>query len=302
MVITGHFELDQKQFHLGETLWVTLVIQNESDQAVFLFVARGRDHGLQITVKQGGGAHLQDLSREPEVGLVPEQRLSPHETFRQRYQLSQWLSFTEPGDYTVECAIEVEAYNASLHQDTVNRVATKVLISTDLRFTILPNTVVDDQGLQRFQDAGDVESLLKFVETTGKAPRNYQEAANSMAPIFQAISSGRPPAYDQLDRETLRHRMSEVEEILKWMADSKKAEIKATAIQVMGFLGWESFIPYLSQCLCSGIQWERLAAISALGEIPSERALDALRAVVEDPDPEIRAATGAALFKLSSKL
>ncbi len=96
--------------------------------------------------------------------------------------------------------------------------------------------------------------------------------------------------------------MSEVEDILKWMADSEKADIKVTAMQVMGFLGWESFITYLSQCLSSGIKWERLAAIGALGEIPSEQSLDALRVVVEDPDPEIRTATGAALFKLSSKL
>ena len=139
MGLTGHFELDKEKYYLGEPLWVTLVIQNEGDQAIFLFVPRGRDHGLQITVKQGHGAHLKDFSREPEVGLVSEQRLSPNETFRQRYQLSQWLCITEPGDYTVECAIEIEGYNTGLHQNNVDRVSTKAMISTELRFTILRN-------------------------------------------------------------------------------------------------------------------------------------------------------------------
>src|SRR5438132_5022791 len=165
MNFQGLFELDRDKYRLGEPFWVTLVIQNLGDQNGFLFVPRARADGLQIIVKQGHGIHVKDLSQESEGGLVPEQKLPPNGTLRQRYQLSEWLIITEPGDYAVECAIEVEVYSTSLHEDDANRVATRVHVSNDLRFTILPTGALgEDQSLLRFQDSGDVNDLLNFVQ------------------------------------------------------------------------------------------------------------------------------------------
>ena len=59
---------------------------------------------------------------------------------------------------------------------------------------------------------------------------------------------------------------------------------------------------YLSQYPTSMIKWERLAAIGALGKIPNEQTVDALGVVVDNPEPEVRPATSAALFKQSSEL
>lgn len=301
MNLYGHFELEQEKYGLGEPLWVTLVIQHQGDQDVFVFVPRGRADGLEITIKQGNGIHLKNLLQESEPGLMPEQRLRPNGTLRQRYQLSEWLIITEPGDYRIECAIEVEGYTASLRQDNGRRSATRVWISTDLHFTIVPAAIAAGQPFRHMPPTWDMESFMSLTRAAGKDPRQYREAAAYLVPIFQAMADGKQPDCDELNRE-VQNPMPDVEGMLKWMAEDHQNDVKITAIQAMGFLGWEGFVDFLGQYVSSGTKPERLAAIGALGEIPSERAVDALRIVVEDPDSEIRLATAAALFKLSSQL
>ncbi|MBZ0303812.1 MAG: hypothetical protein K8J31_28990 [Anaerolineae bacterium] len=114
------------------------MITNESDDEVYFFLPRGRADGVQFRVQQAGGFEIKAMTEEPEPGLVGEQKLSPGSQFSQRYLLTEWLRFKEPGDYTVECAIELELYNASLRQKDVERTAAHVAISTPLHFTILP--------------------------------------------------------------------------------------------------------------------------------------------------------------------
>ena len=146
MSLTGHFELTRKHYQLRDPIWATLVINNDGDHDLFLFVSRARDSGIKIAVIQGIGVKLHDHSKEPEAGLVSEYKLSPSETFKQQYELSQWLTVTEAGDLVVECAIDIEAYNTSLHQDTVTRLAGEFHISTRLHFTMLPTSVKDKES------------------------------------------------------------------------------------------------------------------------------------------------------------
>jgi hypothetical protein len=138
MDLEGFFRVDQNRYHLGDPIKTTLVLQNKGDSAAYLFVPRGRMDGIQISVKNEDGFRIKDMREEPDVGLVPEKRLPSGETYTQEYLLTQWLTFEEPGDYTVELAIEVETYNSSLHQQNQERVANSISISTDIPLTILP--------------------------------------------------------------------------------------------------------------------------------------------------------------------
>jgi hypothetical protein len=135
-----------------------------------------------------------------------------------------------------------------------------------------------------------MNSLLSYIQATGKNMSEYGEVLEALAPVFGPLSFGEHPRYQDLDRSRLQERMDETVNVVNWMADSGKADIKASAIQLMGFLGWEPFISRLEQYLSSETQWEHLAAIEALGQTASRRAIEALRVIAVDADPEIREA------------
>ena len=158
------------------------------------------------------------------------------------------------------------------------------------------------QDLERFQDSADPDGLLRHVRRAGKDPQKYQEAVNALAPVFDALAAGKKPSYEGLGRGRLRARPDEVGDILRWMAESRRAEMRISALELMGVVADESFVADLARHISAEGKTERLAAIASLGETGSERAVEALKAVMRDPDPEIRAATGAAFFNLSSKL
>jgi hypothetical protein len=148
----------------------------------------------------------------------------------------------------------------------------------------------DKTHLEHFQNFGDTNSLLEFIKKSGRNEQNYKEAIINLSPIFESLSMGIQPPYKKLDQNALQRRSPEVGKIVKWMAESRKADMKTTAIELMGFLGWKTFNSYLKRSLSSEIKWERLAAIKALAQIPSKWAIELLRSIAKDPDPEIRKA------------
>ena len=137
MSLKGFFTADRREYYLGDPIWVTLAIRNETDNEVHLFVPRGRVNGIQIAVKEGNDVQIKGMTDEPEPGLVSETKVPPGETYRQPYLLTQWLLFKKPGHYTIECTLEIEWYTVSLRQKNVNRVGTNVSISTEFHLTIL---------------------------------------------------------------------------------------------------------------------------------------------------------------------
>jgi hypothetical protein len=139
LALKGGFELDQERYLVGETIGVTLRIENRSDRPVFLFVPRGRANGIDIRVVQGSEFELKDLRHEPEPGLLAETKISGGETFRQKYPLSEWLLLKEPGDYTIECRIQIEVSDKSMLEKPgeTPRVVEALRVSTQLPVTIL---------------------------------------------------------------------------------------------------------------------------------------------------------------------
>jgi hypothetical protein len=145
-----------------------------------------------------------------------------------------------------------------------------------------------EADLQWFRETGSTTSLLDFVRGTGKDEQRYKEALDLLKPVFEALTFGWRPEYQNLDRNALRQRMTEVVDIITWMAGSVKADMKTRALELMGHLGWDPFFPLLQQHLASGEKWERLTAVRALGQTASDRTAPLLRELAADPDPEIR--------------
>lgn len=138
MNLEGFFQTDKQKYSLEEPIWVTLVVQNNDDSEAYLFVARGRADGIRVTLKEEQGFRIKGMNEEPDVGLIPEKKLLAGEAYTQKYLLTQWLIFNEPGSYTVECAIEIEAYNVSLHQKNLERVAKSISIANNIHLVIEP--------------------------------------------------------------------------------------------------------------------------------------------------------------------
>ncbi|MCZ7406264.1 MAG: HEAT repeat domain-containing protein [Candidatus Methanoperedens sp.] len=153
----------------------------------------------------------------------------------------------------------------------------------------------NERNLQNFQDYGKTGNLLEFVRASGLNVQKYRDALDALGSIFESLSFGEQPIYRNLDLNALQERKTEVKDIVNWMADSNKADMKTVAIELMGFLGWESFVSRLERCLLSEFKWERLTAIKALEQMGSERAVEILRVAIEDSDPEIREAVRKAL-------
>ncbi|MGB2603143.1 MAG: HEAT repeat domain-containing protein [Candidatus Sulfotelmatobacter sp.] len=144
-------------------------------------------------------------------------------------------------------------------------------------------------SLEHVQEDGDSKSLLEFIRESGRPVPRFQEAVAALAPVFEGLHHGERPLYESLHRDSLRQLRPEVEEIAQWMSASGKADIKTRAIELMGALGYGSFVAPLERFLRSEVQWERLTAIGALGQITGKPAAELLAEAAEDPDPQIRA-------------
>ena len=147
----------------------------------------------------------------------------------------------------------------------------------------------DDPNLKRFQENVDIESLLHFVRSGGRDEEIYKAALDDLKPILDALSFGWRPIYKNLDLTALQGRMTEVTDIVIWMAGSDSADMKSTAIELMGILGWEAFIPLLRQHFSSEAEWERIAAIRALGQFTGDFTSGIFHAAAEyDSSQEVR--------------
>jgi hypothetical protein len=156
-------------------------------------------------------------------------------------------------------------------------------------------SLTPENHLAHFQNFGDTASLLRFVSQSGRDMPSYQEAINGLSPVFEYMSAGFQPNYKELDLDGLRRHGSEIEEILRWMADSPKANMKTVALNLMGYLGWETFRPLLEQSLSSKSQWERLTAIQSIGKVKDDWAAETLTAISADADPLVRKEVAQAL-------
>jgi HEAT repeat protein len=145
-------------------------------------------------------------------------------------------------------------------------------------------------SLEHFQAHGDRESLLAYIRLLDRNVKEYEAVVAAMEPVFDGLLFGERPCYESLDVNVLRRNRAETEAIVRWTAASSKADIKTSAIELMGVLGWDTFIPLLEQMLSAPAQWERLTAVSALTLISSGRARELLNRAARDPDPQVRKA------------
>ena len=149
--------------------------------------------------------------------------------------------------------------------------------------------------LQVFQSSGRKEDLLAYLRATGRKPDEHSAAIDALGLALEPPSFGLRPAVRVPDREGLVKHAAATTEILAWLSASPKADLKTAAMELMGSLGWDAFIPALERSLSSSAVWERIAAIQSLALVPGQRAADLIRGAAGDADPAVRAAAHRAL-------
>lgn len=149
--------------------------------------------------------------------------------------------------------------------------------------------------LRAFQQQGNPDQLLEFVRCSGHNAEVYQTVLGALGPVFRSLHFGFRPIYEEVDTQTLDRTKTETEKVVRWMAGSDKADLKASALELMGLLKWKTFRSDLKRSLVAAAQWERLTAIDTLKRISADWARALLRERLEDADADVRRAARRAL-------
>ena len=121
--------------------------------------------------------------------------------------------------------------------------------------------------LQACQDLGCPECLPEFVQVSGREVQKYPEVVDLPVPVFEGLLFRIQPSYEGMEGRDLYERMAKVEELVRGMADSRRADMTTIALDPMGFPGWEALRSNLEGSFASELKWERLTAVGALGRV-----------------------------------
>lgn len=156
------------------------------------------------------------------------------------------------------------------------------------------NAEVTNQ-LKQFQQKGDVDELIAYGKSQGHSEQGLRAVTVLLYEVFEALSLGMQPPYEELDREQLLEHKPEAELVARCMVQSSAADLKTAGFHVMGLLNLKSFIPDLQAALASKHGWERIEAAGALGRMTHREVRDILLASSKHTDRHTRDAASDAL-------
>lgn len=155
--------------------------------------------------------------------------------------------------------------------------------------------------LARFHHQLDSEALVAAGVAQGLSEPRLRACVEGLKPIFDSLSFGEQPAYEQLDRAALTRLTPEIAFVVRAMAQSPTADLRTAGLQIMGALDSPAFIPDLQAGLESAQEWERIEAIRALGRTTQPEARTLLLSASSHPEPQIHQAAATALQHFESR-
>lgn len=155
--------------------------------------------------------------------------------------------------------------------------------------------------LARFHHQLDTEALVAAGVTQGLSEPRLRACVEKLKPIFDSLSFGEQPDYQQLDRVALTRLTPEIAFVVRAMAQSPTADLRTAGLQVMGALDSPAFIPDLQAGLESAQEWERIEAIRALGRTTQPEARTLLLSAGNHPELQTRQAAASALQQFEKR-
>lgn len=150
-------------------------------------------------------------------------------------------------------------------------------------------------NLSDFQHRLDIEALIRHGVSHGFSETRLRAILDKLKPIFDGLSMGEQPAYEQLKITALAKLTPDIEFVARSMSQSPTADLKTAGFQIMGLLDSESFIADLQAGSESEQEWQRIEAIRALGRMKCPKARPILMSAGKHPDLKTRRAATEAL-------
>lgn len=155
--------------------------------------------------------------------------------------------------------------------------------------------------LARFHHQLDSEALVAAGVAQGLSEPQLRACVDGLKPIFDSLSFGEQPAYQQLDQAALARLTPEIEFVVRAMTQSPTADVRTAGLQVMGALDLPAFIPDLQTGLESAQEWERIEAIRALGRTTQPEARRLLLSASNHSELQTRQAAATALQQFEER-
>ena len=152
----------------------------------------------------------------------------------------------------------------------------------------------------KFQQQADVDALITYGKSLGHKEQDLYAVTDLLQPVFEALSLGLQPPYEELNHEQLLQHELELEFVVSNMMQSPAADMKIAAFHIVGKLDWKTFIPQLKVALASENAWERIEAATALGRMSHQEVRDILLAAHGHTDLHTRKAVSDALQHFDS--
>ncbi len=142
---------------------------------------------------------------------------------------------------------------------------------------------------------GDIRRIVGEGVSSGLSEARLNAAVDQLKPVFERVSFGEQPAYDDLDAAALRELEPEVGFVARSMVLTPTADLRIAGYHLMGVLDSKAVIPDLRAGLQSGREWERIEAVRALGRMSQPDARSLLLETAGHPDLQTRRAAAEAL-------
>jgi len=158
-------------------------------------------------------------------------------------------------------------------------------------------------------------ALLARVEDAEEAPEVRQQAAQSVAQIYQTSFSGKDSLQQQLEARLQDSSRPVSTRLLIALilsafgqnsssglammhAESDDPFLRGLAILTLGYIGDNTALPYLTDALEFGNKALRLQAAEALGRLGNTKALPSLYKALDDPSDAVRAAANQSITRI----
>jgi hypothetical protein len=292
--IEAGFTLPKQEYFVGEPVVAEFKVTNRGDEEFAFpyggdYRGSGRPERYSFTAVGEDGVAVADPVPNPinRGGMGGDRRIKPGESYTESVVASAWLILEKPGKYTITGKRTLNLHPArNDHWYEPEAICAAYPVESKITITL------------KQDDAALLSRIEKLVEDFGRKGEERDRASVELGAIARTRNSLALPAFKRIALDTERYGNSSwwwLQEYGKNQAGPTLLEVfsKAKAgrrSQLIGMLAaWRLLEEkHLQQAFTSSDQWEREAAVRAVGQLKFDKCFDALVALEKDPSQNVR--------------
>jgi hypothetical protein len=301
------FIAEKTEIMAGEAIYVTFYVRNTGTEPIYLETGgdgrsiRSYRFQFSATDEQGGPARDPHPNPGHFGGLQgPPPAIKPGETYSEKLQLSKWLTFDRPGQYTVRGARTLQFPKI---QDFTPDYALVHPLATSFRLTVLPQT---DQGLSARIEA--LGKRLRAEEDEKNARLTAQLLTDSgdervIPHLLWAANKWSGDSWALYNLSTFKDDPRGIAPYREALTTSRGNSRRSNAARLMGESGNKDFHPDLLQAFAKEEDKFVLTSVAtALGQFGDTQAISILKQHRDHTYPHLRLQVEQALVQCGEPL